>query len=362
MQKILTFESLSKIQNKFSGLKFMIVVTGGTGLVGSHLLYELTSKGEKVRALKRESSNLQHVRKIFSYYNDHPDKQFSLIEWVTADVLDASSLYEAFEGATIVYHTAAFVSFDPRYKKQVYLTNITGTANVVNVCLEKKVGKLCHVSSVAAIGNASDGLQAIEDMIWTPSKNRSNYSISKFHSEMEVWRGIEEGLQAIIVNPSVILGPGNWESGSSALFSTIYKGMKFYPSGMTGYVDVRDVAKTMIQLVEQNVTGERFILNAGNRSFKEIFQNIASGLNRPKPTLKAKKWMGEIAWRIIAIWSFLVSKSPKITRETISAGFKNTTYSSEKIVKTLNYTFIDVERSLQDFSRLFLLDKSNKVL
>ncbi len=189
----------------------MIVVTGGTGLVGSHLLYELVLKGERIKALKRNSSNTGNTLRTFHYYSKDADKLFSLIDWVEGDILDLVSLEEAFEGASMVYHTAAFVSFVPSRKKKILNNNIQGTANVVNACLTKKVGKLCHVSSVSALGHAIDGLQTDEEMIWSPSKHRSYYSVSKFHSEMEVWRGIEEGLNSVIVNPSFILV--SWKLG-----------------------------------------------------------------------------------------------------------------------------------------------------
>ncbi len=183
----------------------MIVVTGGTGLVGSHLLYELTSRGFQVKALKRESSNINQTLRIFEYYSENAPALFAKIEWVNGDILDRISLDENINEGDEVYHTAAFVSFVPSLKRKVFNNNIIGTENIVNVCLSKKARKLIHVSSVAALGSSIDKLPVTEDLIWSPSKKHSNYSISKFHSEMEVWRGIEEGLNAVILNPSIIL-------------------------------------------------------------------------------------------------------------------------------------------------------------
>jgi dihydroflavonol-4-reductase len=332
----------------------MIVVTGGTGLVGSHLLYELTKQGLHVRAIKRPTSNISAVKQIFSIYNNQPNTQFNLIEWIDADVLDFVSLEEAFSGAEKVYHAAAYVSFAASQKQKVYEINIKGTANVVNACLSKGVKKLCHVSSVAAIGNTTDGLAADESMIWTPSKNHSVYSISKFHSEMEVWRGIEEGLEAVIVNPSVIIGPGDWDKSSTALFSAIYNGLKFYPSGSTGFVDVRDVALAMVQLMDSSISGERFILNASEKKYKYIFSLIAQSLNKPAPSFAVKRWMAEIGWRIEWFKSFLIRTQPKITRETVSSGFNNSAFSNKKITQRTFFQFIPIEQSIIDTGTYFL--------
>jgi nucleoside-diphosphate-sugar epimerase len=332
----------------------MIVVTGGTGLVGSHLLYELTSKGIRVKALKRNTSNIENVLRTFGYYSENANKLFSLIDWAEGDILDLVSLEEAFEGASKVYHTAAFVSFVPSSKRKILKNNIQGTANVVNACLTKKVGKLCHVSSVAALGNAVDGLPTNEEMIWSPSKQRSYYSVSKFHSEMEVWRGIEEGLSAIIVNPSLILGPGNWDNGSSALFKTIYNGLKFYPPGITGFVDVRDVAKAMVQLMDSSISGERFILNSEDWKFEKVFQHIAKEFGKPIPSIEVKRWMGSLAWRAEWLRYLITGKEPQITCETVASGFNKSGFSNEKIKQSLGFQFIPIAQSISETARILL--------
>ena len=205
----------------------MILVTGSTGLVGTHLLLELAKKHDKIRATHRASSNLRAVYDTFALYVDDPGTYYDKIEWIEADVADFDTLIQALDGVDYVYHTAAFVSFDPRERQTMIRINVGGTANLVNACLERKVKKLCNVSSTAALGNAPSGEQITEDMIWSYSKNRSSYSVSKYHSEMEIWRGMAEGLQAVIVNPSIIIGPGDWQRSSSYLFSAVWKGMKF---------------------------------------------------------------------------------------------------------------------------------------
>jgi nucleoside-diphosphate-sugar epimerase len=214
----------------------MILVTGSTGLVGTHLLLELAKKHRKIRATHRSSSNLQAVFDTFSLYTEDPEKYLDRIDWkyldridwIEADVTDFESIIQALDGVDYVYHTAAFVSFDPGDRHTMTQVNVEGTANVVNACLERKVKKLCYVSSTAALGSAPDGELITEDMAWTHSKSRSAYSVSKYLSEMEVWRGMAEGLPAVIVNPSIIIGPGDWKRSSSYLFSAVWKGLSFY--------------------------------------------------------------------------------------------------------------------------------------
>ena len=338
----------------------MIVVTGGTGLVGSHLLYELTSKGNRIRALKRNSSDTNSVLQVFSYYSDKAEELFKLIEWIEGDILDLISLEDAFDGATKVYNLASLVSFNSSDKKKILNTNIYGTANVVNTCLSKNIQKLCHVSSISALGSSSDGLPVTEEAIWSPSKRRSYYSISKFHSEMEVWRGIEEGLHAVIVNPSVIIGPGFWNRGGSQLYKVIHSGLNYYPPGTTGYVDVRDVARIMVRLMDSNISGERFILNSENCLYKSIFQQIAKSLSVNEPKIEIKRRIANWAWKLEWIRSLVLRKQPQITRETIAIGFKQLLYSGDKIKQELNIAYITIEQSIKDTAKIFLKDQERE--
>jgi len=224
----------------------MILVTGGTGLVGSRLLFDLTSRGEKVRALKRPDSNLDAVRRVFSYYSDRPGDLFYKIEWVNADILNIDSLLEAMHNVKQVYHAAAWVSFDPADREKLIRNNVDGTRNIVNACLASSVRKLCYVSSTSALGPPGTNGLIDEKSMWVPNRLNSGYSVSKFYSEMEVWKGIEEGLKAVIVNPSIIFGPGFWDKGSSSMFTNIFRGLKFYSNGVTGFVSVEDVSAAMI--------------------------------------------------------------------------------------------------------------------
>lgn len=338
----------------------MILVTGGTGLVGAHLLFELTNSGQRVKALKREQSNTSWVRKIFSYYTDRVDELFSQIEWVEGDILDYLSLEDALKGITSIYHCAAIVSFHGDDNDMMLNNNVKGTENLIDAAIHNGVSRFCHVSSIAALGKTQDGSEINEETYWTPSKRKSGYSLSKFFSEMEVWRGIEEGLDAVIVNPSIIMGPGNWEIGSPKLFQSIWKGLNYYTKGISGFVDVRDVVKAMILLMDQEqfekVKNQRFILNAGNMSYQDFFNNIADGLNKPRPKSFASDIKLHVAWRMAKAASFFTGKRPMITRDTVSGTNQKNQYSGEKITRTTGFKYRSLEKSISNIAEIFLKD------
>lgn len=332
----------------------MILVTGGTGLVGSHLLFELVSSGKKVRALKRKSSKLDNIKKVFGYYSAYAEKLFEKIEWVDGDILDIFSLQNAMNDISEVYHCAAVVSFEPGGEELLMKINIDGCANIVNIALEKKVKKLCYVSSIASLGRAGHNGLVDEQTYWESSNNKSHYSISKYGGEREIWRGIEEGLDAVIVNPSIILGPGNWNTGSSRFFSTVWKGLKVFTTGVNGFVDVRDVVSAMIQLMQSNIKNERFILNSENISYQNILLLIAKHLNKKPPTIHAGKLLSSIAWRVEKLRSLFTGSKPFITKETARTANSDYRYSTKKIETKLNFKFISIEKSIKDNAKLFL--------
>jgi len=338
----------------------MILVTGGTGLVGAHLLYELTNSGLRVKALRRPQSNTAWVKKIISYYSIEVETLYSQIEWVEGDMLDYFSLEEAMKGVTSIYHCAAMVSFHGDDSDMMLNNNVKGTGNLIDAAIHNGVRKFCHVSSIAALGKTQDGSQITEETYWTPSKRKSGYSFSKFFSEMEVWRGIEEGLDAVIVNPSIIMGPGNWEIGSPKLFQSIWKGLKYYTKGISGFVDVRDVVKSMILLMDdrqfEQVKNQRFILNAGNISYEDFFNKIADGLNKPRPRNFASDIKLNIAWRMALAASFFTGKRPIITREVVSGTNQKNQYSGEKIIHTLGFEYRPLDASIIDIAEMFLKD------
>jgi dihydroflavonol-4-reductase len=330
----------------------MIAVTGGSGLVGSRLLFDLISSGLHVRALKRKTSNINYIRDIFKRLSPQGESLYNKIEWYDFDILDPESVIESLEGITKLYHAAAIVSFNSRDKKQLLLNNIEGTANIVNACLALKIEKLCHVSSTAALGTVQAGEWVTEEAIWSPQKVNSIYSISKFRSEMEVWRGIEEGLNAVIINPSVILGPGFWKKGSSSMFSKIAKGLNFYTRGVTGFVSLSDVSHCAIQLMDSKVSGERYIISSENLSYKEVFDMIADSLHVKRPAREAGSMLLSIACQLDAFRSAFTGKRV-ITPEVINASRNKTFYSNDKVKRILNFEFKPVQLTIEEVSSVF---------
>ncbi|MFC2111205.1 NAD-dependent epimerase/dehydratase family protein [Bacteroidota bacterium] len=336
----------------------MILLSGGSGLVGAHLLFYLVNQGREVRAIKRKSSNLEITKKIFSYYSSEYEDLFSKVEWIDADLMDIFSLEDAMIDIDYIYHSAAMVSYNPKEHAKMLKINIDGTANIVNVALRNKVKKLCFVSSIAALGKTDDGELISETSYWKSTKRNSKYSISKYGAEREVWRGIEEGLNAVIVNPSVILGPGNWDSGSSKLFSTVWNGLNFYTNGMTGFVDVRDVVKAMIMLMESDIINQRYLLSSENISYFDFFGMVAKYLNKDAPKYLATRFMSEFGWRFEKFSELISNKSPLITKETARAANKTSRFSNEKIKGEFNFEFLPVETSVKETCEKLLRDKS----
>lgn len=332
----------------------MVFVTGGTGFLGAHLIYHLLKSGEKVRALKRVSSHLDLFNRIFSFYPDTTEELKNSIEWVEGDILDVLFLNEALQDITKIYHSAAVVSFQPADKHKMMTANIEGTSNLVNAAIQKKVNNFCHVSSIAAIGRADNDKPIDENTIWKASKRNSNYAVSKYGAEREVWRGMEEGLNAVIINPSILLGPGELNSGTGKLISTVLNGLKFYTTGTNGYVDVRDVAQVMIELVDKNITGERFVVSAENLKYGVIFSEIAKNLNKPAPAYKAKTWMGEAMWRYEHLKGKITGTKPLITRETATTARNHYIYSNAKLINAINYRFLPVSQSIKDSCEYYL--------
>lgn len=334
----------------------MILVTGGTGLLGSHLLLDLTKAGKQVRAIKRHSSNIQLIRKVFSYYVENPDKLMGQIEWVDADLLDFFAIEEALSGVTEIYHAGAIVSFYPKDHKDMLKVNIDGTSNLVNRAIEAKVEKFCYISSVATLGRADNNGLSDEETFWKPSRKNSVYAISKYGAEREIWRAMEEGLNAVIVNPSLILGPGFWED-NSGLFRLVWQGLKYYTRGVNGYVDVRDLSEAMIRLMDRNIFGERFIISAVNLSYEQLFSLMAKHLNRPAPKINVPPLMTKVAWKVEWIRSLLTGSKPEITREMATTTAQIYAYNNKKIIKTLDFEFTPVEKSIQEICEFFLQDQ-----
>jgi nucleoside-diphosphate-sugar epimerase len=333
-----------------------VCVTGATGLVGSHVVYDLLQKGCCVKALKRAQSNTGQVLKTFARYTADADALFRKIEWMEGDLLDYPSMCAAIDGCAQVYHTAAVVSFSRSDQADMMRINVEGTANMVNVCLERSI-PLCHVSSIGALGRSNTDGRITENDLWQTAKGRSVYAYSKHKAEMEVWRGIAEGLRAVIVNPAIILGPGDWTKGSAKFFPQVYRGMRFHTPGVTAFVDVRDVSRCMLQLMERECFGERYILTAGDLSYRELFHLIADGLHVKRPTIAARPWMLKTACCLSWLACKLTGKVPVLTKEMAHSAFRKIRYSNEKINKTLGYKFISPEKSVEDGCKYFLCDQ-----
>ena len=340
----------------------MIFVTGGTGVLGAHLLVDLSQMESSVRALKRANSNLNMVKDVFDFYlKDKSQSFFEKIEWVNGDVLDIPSLEEHLQGCSVIYHCAGNVSFDRRDFNKLIQTNKVGTANMVNVALTSGVSHFCHVSSTAAIGRQKRSEIYTEKQQWVTSSENSNYAVSKYSAEMEVWRGIEEGLNAIIVNPSVILGAGYWTESSLTIFDSVKKGLKFYPSGKNAFVDARDVAQCMVQLIQKNILKERFLVIGENLEFKTLFNYIAKALNVKGPHIAAKKWLVNVGWRLERVLAFLTFRRPKITKETARSAMSVSQYDNSKIRNELGFTFRPIMESVENAVAFhqFMIRKKN---
>jgi dihydroflavonol-4-reductase len=336
----------------------MILVTGGTGLVGSYLLYELTRKGKQVRALVRDINKTAHVEKLFTCLNPGQDSQSGLIEWIKGDVLDISSVEEAMDGVDEVYHCAAFISFYKGDNERMLKVNSEGTANIVNACLEHGIRKLVHVSSISALGHPEKGNMIDESARWKPSRRNSGYAISKYSSEREVWRGIEEGLNAAIINPSVILGVVCKNLAANRVFLNMKRLMFFYTTGINGFVDVRDVVSSMILLMNSNVTGQRFVITGETMSYREFLSSGAEILHKRKPVIPINRLILEILWRVNYPLSCIFRKNPLFTPETARSLSAESYYSSGKFIKLFNYSFIPVKQSLTE--NFGLLEKMEK--
>ncbi|MFA6275156.1 MAG: NAD-dependent epimerase/dehydratase family protein [Pedobacter sp.] len=312
----------------------MILVTGATGFLGAELITQLTAQNLKVRALKRTTSIIPDLL-----------KENKLVEWFVADINEPESLADAFENVTQVYHCAAFISFDPKDKAKLLKINIEGTSNIVNLCAEHQA-RLVHVSSIAALGNAKKGEQITEKDFWEYDSKVHAYAISKYEGEMEVWRGVAEGLDAVIVNPAVIIGKNAGFEGSGAIFKLVKDGLKFYTDGATGIVDVEDVAKAMILLMNSDITAERYTLSADNLNYKDFFTEIATGFGIRAPKMEAKPWMLGIAWRAAKLASLFTQKAPALTRDAARSSFNLSYYNNAKVKNAININFKPLKESI----------------
>lgn len=327
----------------------MILLTGATGLLGMQVLYDLTLQGHAVRALYRNPDRIKRVAQLFKF-NDAAtaDQLLKKVSWFHADIEDVIALQNAFQGVEKVIHCAAFVSFKNDDFRKLIQINRYGTQYLVDLAVKHKVRWFCHVSSTAAIGKTdnADNLQLNEDAKWPQDAVVSGYAMSKHLAEKEVWRGMEEGLRAAIVNPSVILGPGDWNESSLTIFRTVKRGLKFYSPGSNAVVDVRDVSKRILFLMEQNIVNERFLIVGENLTFRKLMELIADRLGKPRPKYAVKPWLMGLAWRLASFFSYLTRKPTALTKEATKAAFSNTSYSTQKIDALLQAPYYSTEQSV----------------
>ena len=329
----------------------MVLVTGGTGLVGAHVLLHLIENGETVRAIYRTPSSVKKTKSLFLLYQK--ESLFDKIQWIEGDIMNIPSLEIAFQDIEYVYHCAALISFDPKDEDIIRKTNIEGTANIVNFCIAKNIKKLCFISSIAALGDIAPHEKMISETTeWNPEKPHSDYAISKYGAEMEIWRGQQEGLPVIIINPGVILGPGFREQGSGKIFTEVANGLRFYTLGTTGFVAVTDVVRIAFELMKSEIVNERFTLIAENMVFKDVLESIAKSFKVKKPTLHASPFFMEVCWRIDWFLSHFMMQKRKLTQATAKSSYSKNLYSNEKIKTTLNTDFKDIKTYIQEISLL----------
>lgn len=325
----------------------MVLVTGGSGLLGSELIRQLLAQGKRVRAI----------------YNKTPLPEFnhSSLQQFECNILDVVGLEEAMQEVEQIYHCAALVNFDPAKKRELFRVNIEGTANVVNAALTTGIKKMVHVSSVAALGRIRENEPITESMNWSEETSNSNYGQSKYLGELEVWRGIGEGLNAVMVNPVIILGAGDWNDGSSQIFKSVYNEFPWYTEGVTGFVDARDVVKAMIILMESDISSERFIISAENRSYREVFDLIAVAFGKKKPAKKVTPFIAQAVWRLEAVKSMFTGKKPLVTKETTATALTNSYFENGKLLKFLpDFRYRSIEETIADSCAGMLLRPINK--
>ncbi|TVR76405.1 MAG: SDR family NAD(P)-dependent oxidoreductase [Chitinophagaceae bacterium] len=328
-----------------------VLVTGGTGFVGAYIIRYLLKKGYKVKAIHRANSD-------FSLISDVKDK----IEWFESDVNDTDGLNIACQNIDHVYHVAGLISFKKSEKSKMMHVNMEGTANIVNMCLSNNVKKLLYISSIAAIGRKTPENEIDESAVWEKSKYNSAYGLSKYLGEREVWRGQAEGLNVVITNPSMIIGGGFWDAGTARLFDKVYKGISFYPGGTNAFVDVRDVAEMSIQLMESDISGNRYIMSGGNMAYKEVLTQIAKAYSFKPPTIKAGKALLKTVMYADQLSTIITRKQPLFSSEMLHFMTEKFYYSNEKIKRTLNTDFRPLENTIEETARHYLesLEKNRR--
>lgn len=323
----------------------MILVTGGTGFLGSYLIKNLVEKGLPVRALQRTDNFPFYIPRII----------YDKVEWIKADVLDLVSLDDAMKNVDSIIHTAAIVSFSKDRRREMYQVNVEGTENVVNMALENNVKRLVHISSIAALGRTTKPEMVTEEKKWEANPNNTHYAISKHHAEIHAWRGFAEGLDGVVLNPSTILGYGDWHQSSCAVFKNAYRSFPWYTEGVNGFVGVEDVAEAAAQALASGINHKRFIVNADNWAFRKLFNTMADHFHKPRPNKKATRAMGSIAWRVEKLKSMLTGSKPLLTRETAKVAHSKTSFANQALLLALpGFSYTPLETVIRNSCEKYL--------
>jgi dihydroflavonol-4-reductase len=317
----------------------MLFITGGTGFLGAYIIKVLVEENYTVRAIRRSNKLPFFIA----------PEIFEKVEWIQGDILDPVLMEEAMDGVDAVIHAAAKVSFTSDGKEELFKTNIEGTINVVNAALAQNIKKFVYVSSVAALGRTINGEHVDEKKPWDDIRLNTNYAVSKYHAEMEVWRAIGEGLNAVIVNPSTIIGYGDWNNSSCAIFKSVYEEFGWYTNGINGFVDVEDVARAIVLLLEKDISSERFIINGDNWSFKDLFNTMADAFGKKHPWREATPFLGAIAWRVEKIKTLVTGKPSVLTRESAKIAQAKTYFSNKKLLEYIpSFQFKPLQKTIEE--------------
>jgi dihydroflavonol-4-reductase len=323
-----------------------VLVTGGTGFLGAYIIKHLLDKGYAVKAIRR-------THKLPAFISP---EILNRVIWLDGDILDVVSLEDAMAGVDAVIHAAAIVSFNNREKEQMYKVNVEGTANVVNIALEKNIRRFVYISSVAALGRKTDGGHVNEEKKWDDNKINTHYARSKYKAELEVWRGISEGLNSVILNPSTILGYGDWNTGSSAIFKKVFEEFKWYTPGVNGFVDVEDVAAATILLLESNISEDRFIINGDNWPFRKLMDTMADAFGKKKPVRQTTPFILAVAWRLEKLKTLLTGQKPVLTKESAKVAHSKTYFDNAKFLKTFpGFSFTPLEKTIIEVCKKYSL-------
>lgn len=336
-----------------TGEQGVILVTGGTGFIGAYIIKNLVEKGYAVRAIRRSAKLPFFI----------PKEILDKVDWIDGDILDVVSLNDAMKNIDAVIHSAAIISFSRKERKLMYQVNVEGTANVVNTALDNKVKRFLHVSSVAALGRTTTAEVVTEQKKWEENKTNTNYALSKHFAEMHVWRAFAEGLEGVVINPSTVLGYGNWHQSSCAIFKNAYRQFPWYTKGINGFVGVEDVAEASVQLLFSAITQKKFIVNSENWSFQQLFNTIADGLHKNRPHKEATKFMGEVAWRVEKFKEIITGKKALLTKETAKLAHSKTLFNSSALLQALpGFQFTPLETILKNSCENYLNALQNGLL